>query len=96
LGKSIMEAAHELGEEIETLCGGRGKCGKCKVLVSEGSFPKYGIVSRRSHVSEWQGTEGHFIPPKQREEGYRLACCAMILGDILVYLPEESRAASAG
>jgi uncharacterized 2Fe-2S/4Fe-4S cluster protein (DUF4445 family) len=88
-----MEAARELGEEIETLCGGRGQCGKCKVLISEGAFPKYGIVSRRSHVSEWQGTEGHFITPKQREEGYRLACCAMILGDILVYLPEESRAA---
>lgn len=92
-GVSVMQAARELGEEIETLCGGKGLCGKCKVLVAEGSYSKYGIVSRRSHLSEWQKTEDRFITPKEREEGYRLACCAMIQGDVLVYLPEESRAA---
>lgn len=92
-GKTVLEAAQELGDNIESLCGGKGICGKCKILISEGHYPKYGVDSRRKNLSNWRKTEADFIDNKQRTEGYRLACCAAIKGDVLVFVPEESRAA---
>ncbi|MBL7181324.1 MAG: DUF4445 domain-containing protein [Desulfobacterales bacterium] len=91
-GKTILEAARELGENIESLCGGKGACGKCRVLIAEGQYPKYGVESSRNHLSGWQESEARFITPKMKKEGYRLACSAAIQDDILVFVPEESRA----
>ena len=91
--KSVLEAARELGENIESLCGGKGSCGKCKVLIAEGSYPKYNIVSGRNHISDWKKAENRFIDSKNKKKGYRLACCAAIKGDVLAFVPEESRAA---
>jgi uncharacterized 2Fe-2S/4Fe-4S cluster protein (DUF4445 family) len=92
-GRTILEAAREIGENIESLCGGKGACGKCRVLVAEGRYPKYGVESSRNHLSGWQESEARFITPKMQKEGYRLACCAAIQDDILTFVPEESRAA---
>jgi uncharacterized 2Fe-2S/4Fe-4S cluster protein (DUF4445 family) len=89
--KTVLEAAQGLGENIESLCGGKGTCGKCRILISEGHYPKYGIDSRRKNLSGWQKTEANFIDNKQRTEGFRLACCAAIKGDVLAFVPEESR-----
>ncbi len=91
-GSTIIEASQELGVDIETLCGGKGVCGKCKVRIEEGFFEKYGISSSKSHVSGWQDKEEKFINKEQKEAGYRLGCCASIEGDLLVFVPEESRA----
>jgi len=91
-GISILEASQQLGVDIETLCGGRRICGKCKVRIEEGYFEKFGIDSRKHHAGAWQEEEGKFITSAQREEGYRLGCCARVEGDILVFVPEESRA----
>jgi uncharacterized 2Fe-2S/4Fe-4S cluster protein (DUF4445 family) len=90
--KSVLEAARELGENIESLCGGKGSCGKCRVLIAEGSYPKYNIVSGRNHISGWKKAENRFIDSKNKKKGYRLACCAAIKGDVLAFVPEESRA----
>ncbi len=90
--KSVLEAARELGENIESLCGGKGSCGKCRVLIAEGSYPKYNIVSGRNHISGWKKAEIRFIDGKNKKKGYRLACCAAIKGDVLAFVPEESRA----
>ncbi len=91
-GISILEASRQLGVDIETLCGGRRICGKCTVRIEEGYFEKYGIHSRKDHAGVWQEEEGKFITPAQRKQGYRLGCCARIEGDLLVFVPEESRA----
>ena len=32
-GRSLLEASRELGVEVQSLCGGRGKCGKCLVEI---------------------------------------------------------------
>jgi uncharacterized 2Fe-2S/4Fe-4S cluster protein (DUF4445 family) len=45
-----------------------------------------------SHVSPWLEEEDKFITPEQREKGFRLGCTAQVEGDILVFVPEESRA----
>ncbi|MDQ1335178.1 MAG: hypothetical protein QG552_2128 [Thermodesulfobacteriota bacterium] len=91
-GINIIEASRRLGVDIETLCGEKRVCGKCKVRIEKGSFEKFGVVSDPSHVSAWQQEEEKFITPEQRASGYRLGCVAEIQDDILVFVPEESRA----
>ena len=91
-GVSIIEAARQLGVDIETLCGEKRMCGKCTVRIEEGFFEKYGIHSGIAHASPWQDEEGKFIGPDQREQGYRLGCCAKVEGDMLIFVPEASRA----
>ncbi|MCP4690287.1 MAG: DUF4445 domain-containing protein, partial [Desulfobacterales bacterium] len=91
-GVNIIEASRLLGVDIEALCGEKKVCGKCIVRVEEGDFQKYNIQSSMSHVSPWQEEEEKFINPENREKGFRLGCVAEIQGDILVFVPEESRA----
>ena len=91
-GVTIVEASRQLGVDIEALCGENKVCGKCKVRIEEGFFEKFGIHSSRKNVSEWQEEEVKFIDETLREEGYRLGCCAKALGDLLIFVPEESRA----
>ncbi|MBW1829881.1 MAG: DUF4445 domain-containing protein, partial [Deltaproteobacteria bacterium] len=91
-GTSVIEASRLLGADIEALCGEKRVCGKCKVRIEEGEFSKFGLVSRQEHLSPWQEEEEKFFTPEQKKEGYRLGCVARILGDVLVFVPEESRA----
>jgi uncharacterized 2Fe-2S/4Fe-4S cluster protein (DUF4445 family) len=92
-GISLIEASRLLGADIEALCGEKKVCGKCKVRIEEGFFEKYGIESKRSHVSPWQQKEEEkFVNAADKEAGYRLGCVAQIEGDLLVFVPEESRA----
>jgi uncharacterized 2Fe-2S/4Fe-4S cluster protein (DUF4445 family) len=81
-----------LGADIEALCGEKKVCGKCKVRIEEGYFEKYGIDSKKSNVSEWQEEEEKFVNAADREAGFRLGCVAKVQGDLLVFVPEESRA----
>jgi uncharacterized 2Fe-2S/4Fe-4S cluster protein (DUF4445 family) len=78
-GKTVIEAAKELGIEVESLCGGLKNCGKCKIKLLEG------------HLSPFTDEEGKFITELERVEGYRLSCAAQIKGDVLIYVPEGSR-----
>jgi uncharacterized 2Fe-2S/4Fe-4S cluster protein (DUF4445 family) len=91
-GLTLMDAARDLGDELETLCGGKGRCGKCRVIVGDGAYPKFGIVSSPSHLSPWQADEERFISDPERSDGHRLACLARIQGDVVVFIPESSRA----
>jgi uncharacterized 2Fe-2S/4Fe-4S cluster protein (DUF4445 family) len=92
IGVTIIEAARQLGVDIENLCGEKKVCGKCKVRIEEGYFEKYGIQSGKSHTSGWQEVERKFINAEQKESGYRLGCSAKVEGDLLIFVPEESRA----
>jgi len=89
--KTILEASRELGVEIESLCGGVQNCGKCKIKLETGHFERYGITSLQEHLSPFAEEENEFINEKERAEGYRLACAAHIQGDVLIFVPEESR-----
>src|SRR5512139_3577477 len=91
-GTNLIEASRQLGVDIEALCGEKKVCGKCKVRIEEGFYEKYGVQSSRSNLSGWQEEEDKFINQAQREEGYRLGCVAKLQGDVLVFVPEESRA----
>ena len=91
-GTNVIEASRLLGVDIEALCGEKKVCGKCAVRIEEGHFEKYGITSSMMNVSEWQEEEEKFITPERREKGYRLGCVTKVKDDILVFVPEESRA----
>lgn len=90
-GLTVLEASQALGAEIEAPCGGKRACGKCKVRIDEGILPESEITSSQSHVGEWQKGEEQHITPEERTAGYRLSCCAKIEGDLLIFVPEESR-----
>jgi uncharacterized 2Fe-2S/4Fe-4S cluster protein (DUF4445 family) len=92
-GKTIKEASRELGEELEGICGEKGTCGRCRVSVQSGFFDRYGIESRMENLSPIEDNERKFFTKDQERDGYRLACGARIYGDVLVFVPEESRAA---
>ena len=92
-GESIKQASQELGVGIEGLCGDKGTCGKCRVRIEEGVFAKYGIESRMENLSPLNKAEKKLLTSKQQRDGYRLACQTHIRGDIVVFVPEESRLA---
>jgi len=90
-GKTLKEASVALGVDIEGICGEKAICGKCKVRIDQGFFEKYGIESSREHLSSMGPTERKFFSLQQERGGYRLACQAKVLGDVIVFVPEESR-----
>lgn len=92
-GKNLLEASRELGVDIEAICGGAKKCGKCKVKIEEGFFEKFNIDSRMSNLSPLQEEEKPFLTEEMINDNYRLACIARVCGDVLVFVPEEARGA---
>ncbi|OGO27095.1 MAG: ferredoxin [Chloroflexi bacterium RBG_16_52_11] len=90
-GMPLLDAARELGVEIESICAGRLTCGKCKVRVEDGNFQKLGIVSRAAHLSE-PAEEERALLERIHGTDCRLSCSAHVQGDLLITVPEESRA----
>lgn len=93
-GESLLDAARQLGVEIESICGGRLTCAKCKVRIEEGTFAKHGIRSSAAHLTE-AGPKELSLLARTGEgdlEDCRLSCTAHVQGDVLVFVPEESRA----
>lgn len=89
-GTSLLEAARQIGVDIESICGGRLTCGKCKVQIEDGTFQKHGIVSRPGHVSPPSQEEADFLRRKGAEE-CRLSCSTYVRDDVLVTVPPESQ-----
>ena len=89
-GTNLLDAARNLGVDIESVCGGKGTCGKCKVRVEEGFFEKDAMDSRREHLTPLTDQEKKFLKPS--EAGMRLACAAHVHGDVKIFVPEKSRA----
>jgi uncharacterized 2Fe-2S/4Fe-4S cluster protein (DUF4445 family) len=91
-GTTLLNAARDLGVEIESICGGQQTCGKCKILVEEGNFQKYGIRSSRDHVSPMEESERSYLERRNVSKDYRLSCAAQVLGPLVIRVPEESQA----
>lgn len=91
-GTSVLEAARQLGVDLDSVCGGRGICGRCQVLCSEGEFPKHKIISQATNLSgsnqveaRYQRVKGNLAPDR------RLGCQARLLGDVVIDIPEDSQ-----
>ena len=87
VGTPVLEAARELGVHVESVCGGRGICGRCQVDVAEGQFSKLGITSNASHLSSFGGVEERYASKRVLAEGRRLSCSARIEGDLVIDVP---------
>jgi uncharacterized 2Fe-2S/4Fe-4S cluster protein (DUF4445 family) len=74
-GETIIHAALEAGVHINASCGGEGVCGKCRVLIEEGTVEN-GISEKLSQ--------------EDQDKGYRLACQAVVKNDLVVRVPVES------
>ncbi|MYZ50456.1 ASKHA domain-containing protein [Propylenella binzhouense] len=90
LGTPVLDAARSLGVYIESVCGGRGICGRCQIQVAEGQFPKHGITSSAGHLSDFSETEARYVAKRGAlEPERRLSCQALILGDLVVDVPQD-------
>jgi len=90
-GTTVLDAARQLGVDLDSVCGGRGICGRCQISVAEGEFSKHGIVSAARHLSQAEPPEKHYRDAKGMEKGRRLGCQALINGDVVIDVPEESQ-----
>lgn len=75
-GTLVAEAAQIAGVEIMQPCGGQGRCGRCAVLVSNGT------VRRRSTLR---------LSSEDVEKGYALACQSVIEHDVSIIVPPQEQ-----
>ncbi len=74
-GTVLLEAAGRAGVILQTPCGGKGTCGKCRVKLVDAP-----------HVLASTGA----LSDQQVEDGYRLACCTPVEAPMVVEVPPES------
>lgn len=92
-GTNILDAARELGVDLDTVCGGRGICGRCQVVPEVGEFAKHGITSSPDSISSPGPSETTDYRGRRPlgSEQHRLGCHAEICGDLVVDVPAESQ-----
>jgi len=83
LGESILEAARRAKVDIPSICDGKARCGKCRIILKQGG-------DLLSPITE---SELKYLPKAELTRGYRLSCCAFIArgGTIVVEVPLETR-----
>jgi uncharacterized 2Fe-2S/4Fe-4S cluster protein (DUF4445 family) len=91
VGTPVLTAARQLGVDIDSVCGGRALCGRCQVEVGEGSFAKHGLASTAAHLDAITATEMRFDERKGLPAGRRLSCQALLRGDVVIDVPQESQ-----
>ncbi len=91
VGTSVLDAARQLGVDLDSVCGGRGICGRCQVEPSPGNFPKWGIESTDDALSEPDSTELNYRGKRPLVPGRRLGCAARICSDVVVDVPADSQ-----
>ena len=72
---SILESLKREDIFLTSSCGGKGTCGKCKIIIRSGS------VNTRSAIK---------LTQEEIKKGYTLACQAFSEGDVLIEIPKES------
>ncbi|MFZ1387774.1 MAG: ASKHA domain-containing protein [Thiolinea sp.] len=92
LGTPLLQAAQKLGVDIDSICGGRGLCGRCQIVCAEGSFPKHGISSSLEHLNDFTATEMRYNQErKPMAAGRRLSCHTYLQGDVVIDVPPDSQ-----
>jgi len=90
-GTTVLDAARSLGVDIDSVCGGRGICGRCAVTPAFGSFAKHGITSSPDHLTHPNAVETEYREVSGLADDRRLSCTACVLGDLVVDVPPESQ-----
>lgn len=91
-GTPLLDAARSIGVDVDSVCGGRGLCGRCRVICAVGDFSKHAIHSRAEHLSAPGDVEKRFGERRRPlEDNHRLSCQALIQGDLVIDVPSESQ-----
>ncbi len=90
-GTTVLAAARGMGVDLESVCGGRGICGRCQVTPVYGDFAKHEISSLPGHLSPGTETEERYAQRKGLVDDRRLGCVAEVLGDLVLDVPPESQ-----
>lgn len=90
---TLLDAAREFGEDIESVCGGKLVCGKCIVQIDKTLSARHGIKSVNKSLSSPTQKELKLLKARGLDNSFRLACHARVLGDVAVFVPETSRMA---
>jgi len=77
-GTTVFSAAHWIGLPIDSTCGGRGTCGKCKVRVIKG-------------LADPETADHRQLRPQEIADGWRLSCQARIYDDMTCEVPQLLR-----
>ena len=77
-GTTVFSAAHWIGLPIDSTCGGRGTCGKCKVRVLDSPTEVTTADHRQLRADEI-------------DQGWRLSCQARIYEDMRCEVPQLLR-----
>jgi uncharacterized 2Fe-2S/4Fe-4S cluster protein (DUF4445 family) len=77
-GSTILDAAQRAGLNINVVCGGQGKCGKCVVYVQSGKAE----FDRQKY--------SRFFDENELKKGACLACETLVQGDLLVFVPDST------
>lgn len=81
-GRSLLEALIGGGYFLRADCGGKGRCGKCLVRLTDASI---------TNVSPPGETEIREIGSADLDKGYRLACQVIPYADLSLEIPDSSR-----
>lgn len=90
-GTPVLDAARSLGVYVESVCGGRGMCGRCQVTPTFGQFPKHGITARADDLSGITETEERYAKRGRLPDDRRLGCQARIQGDLVIDVPTDTQ-----
>ncbi len=91
-GVRLLDAARSIGVDVDSVCGGRGLCGRCRVVCMDGDFAKHAIRSRPENLSPVNEIEERYSERRLRlEENHRLSCQATVRGDLVIDVPPESQ-----
>jgi uncharacterized 2Fe-2S/4Fe-4S cluster protein (DUF4445 family) len=91
LGTPILQAARNLGVDIDSVCGGRGICGRCQIEISEGEFAKLGVTSKLDHLTPFGDVEKRYADRRSLKPGRRLSCSTLLQGDVVIDVPPDSQ-----
>lgn len=99
-GTTLRTAARNAGVAIDSICGERATCGKCKVIIQSGAFTHDNLLSDISHLSPpdageqayWERRRKGLQAQGEDPDAFRLSCQARVHGDVVVRVPETSQA----
>lgn len=86
-GSTVLDAARSLGADLDTICGGRGICGRCQVQLGSSKS----IALDPAQVSDPNLVELNYDGARPLLEGNRLGCQMKVLGDVVIDVPRESQ-----
>ena len=69
----MLAAARELGVDIDSICGGRARCGRCHVEAVEGSYAKENIDTSTDHLTGMCEAEKYCLESGRLQSGNRLS-----------------------